>query len=76
MALLWAIAIVLAVVGSAWALVPIALANVVLFCCSPPRRTPWRLAWSRAATTVWYSTLAQKGHGWPGRTEPTHHDCA
>jgi ABC-2 type transport system permease protein len=49
MAMLWAIAIVLAVVGSAWALVPIALANVVLFCCSPPRRRPWRLAWSRAA---------------------------
>src|SRR2546421_5784504 len=42
MAMLWAIAIVLAVVGSAWALVPIALANVVLFCCSPPRRRPWR----------------------------------
>ena len=49
MAMLWAIAIVLAVVGSAWALLPIALANVVLFCCSPPRRKPWRLAWSRAA---------------------------
>jgi hypothetical protein len=37
------------VVGSAWALLPIALANVVLFCCSPPRRKPWRLVWSRAA---------------------------
>ena len=49
MAMLWAIAIVLAVVGSAWALVPIALANVVLFWCSPPRRKPWRSAWSRAA---------------------------
>jgi ABC-2 type transport system permease protein len=48
MAMLWAIAIVLAVIASAWALVPIALANVVLFCCSPPRRKPWRLAWSRA----------------------------
>lgn len=42
MAMLWAIAIVLAVVGSVWALVPIALTNVVLFCCSPPRRRPWR----------------------------------
>ena len=49
MAMLWAIAIVLAVVGSAWALVPIALANVVLFCCSPPRRKSWRPAWSRSA---------------------------
>jgi ABC-2 type transport system permease protein len=48
MAMLWAIAIVLAVVGSAWALVPIALANVVLFCCSPPRLKPWRLGWNRA----------------------------
>ena len=47
MAMLWAIAIVLAVVRSGWALLPIALANVVLFCCSPPRRKPWRLAWSR-----------------------------
>jgi ABC-2 type transport system permease protein len=49
MAMLWAIAIVLAAVRSAWALLPIALANVVLFCCSPPRRKPWRLAWSRSA---------------------------
>jgi ABC-2 type transport system permease protein len=49
LAMLWAIAIVLAVVGSAWALLPIALANVVLFCCSPPRRKSWRLVWSRAA---------------------------
>ena len=49
MAMLWAIAIVLAVVHSAWALVPIGLANVVLFCCSPPRRKSWRLAWSRSA---------------------------
>jgi ABC-2 type transport system permease protein len=48
MAMLWAIAIVLAVVGSAWALLPIGLANVVLFCCSPPRRKPWRPAWSRS----------------------------
>jgi ABC-2 type transport system permease protein len=38
MAMLWAIATVLAVTGSAWALVPIALANVVLLLLSPPRR--------------------------------------
>jgi ABC-2 type transport system permease protein len=37
MAMLWAIAIVLAVVGSSWALLPIGVANVVLFCCSPSR---------------------------------------
>jgi hypothetical protein len=37
-AMLWAIATVLAVVGSAWALVPIGLANAVLLLCSPPRR--------------------------------------
>jgi ABC-2 type transport system permease protein len=49
MAMLWAIAIVLAVVRSVWALLPIALANVVLYCCSPPRRKPWRLTWSRVA---------------------------
>jgi ABC-2 type transport system permease protein len=49
MAMLWAIAIVLAVVHSAWALVPIGLANVVLFFCSPPRRKSWRPAWSRSA---------------------------
>ena len=49
LAMLWAIAIVLAVVGSAWALLPIGLANVVLFCCSPPRRKPWRLTWGRSA---------------------------
>jgi ABC-2 type transport system permease protein len=49
MAMLWAIAIVLAVVGSSWALLPIGLANVVLFCCSPSRTKPWRLAWSRSA---------------------------
>jgi ABC-2 type transport system permease protein len=52
LAMLWAIAIVLAVVGSAWALLPIALANAVLFCCSPPRRKPWRLGWSGAAKSA------------------------
>lgn len=49
MAMLWAIAIVLAVVSSSWALLPIGLANVVLFCCSPVRMKAWWLAWSRAA---------------------------
>ena len=52
MAMLWAIAIVLAVVGSAWALLPIALANVALFSCSPRRRNHWRPAWNRGTKPV------------------------
>jgi ABC-2 type transport system permease protein len=50
LAMLWAIAIVLAVVGSAWALLPIAMANMVLFFCSPQERKPWRTARSAVAT--------------------------
>jgi ABC-2 type transport system permease protein len=38
MALLWAIAIVLAVIGTAWALLPIALAVLLLASCTPARR--------------------------------------
>jgi hypothetical protein len=37
MALLWAIAIVLAVIGTAWALLPIALAVLLLASCTPAR---------------------------------------
>ena len=47
MAMLWAIAIVLAVVGSAWALLPIALAAALLAYLSPAR-TAFRRA-ARAA---------------------------
>ena len=48
LAMLWAVAIVLGLVGSAWALVPIALANMVLFFCSPRQR--WRRpAWQRSS---------------------------
>lgn len=49
MAMLWAIAIVLAVVGSAWSLLPIGLANAVLFCISPSRRRLALLTWNRPA---------------------------
>ena len=49
MAMLWAIAIVLAIVGSAWALLPIGLANAVLLCCSLPRGRPRSSAWNKPA---------------------------
>jgi len=41
MAMLWAIAVVLALIASTWALLPIALANAALFCCGPRRAMPW-----------------------------------
>lgn len=49
MAMLWAIAIVLAIVGSAWALLPIGLANAVLLCCSLPRGRPRSSACNKPA---------------------------
>jgi ABC-2 type transport system permease protein len=38
LAMLWAVAIVLAVVGTAWALLPIGLAVLLLASCTPARR--------------------------------------
>ncbi|HJU30678.1 MAG TPA: hypothetical protein VJ740_04460, partial [Hyphomicrobiaceae bacterium] len=48
LAMLWAVATVLGLVGSAWALVPIGLANMVLLFCRP-RRGRRRLAWKGAS---------------------------
>jgi ABC-2 type transport system permease protein len=66
MAMLWAIATVLAVVGSAWALVPIGLANAVLILCSPPRRKLERALVRRN----WQPMPAKAISGRPRRERP------